>query len=65
MSRNHVNSGTKPRLTMPMQQFDAICRAAEILASGLKYYEHDGHDMPKAVAREALEALGVAREDQP
>lgn len=36
-----------------------------ILTEGLKYHEHDGHNMPKRVAREALEALGVKREDQP
>lgn len=39
--------------------------AKRILVEGLKYHEHDGHDMPKKVARDALEALGVKREDQP
>ncbi len=39
--------------------------AKQILIEGLKYHEHDGHDMPKKVARDALEALGVKREDQP
>ncbi len=39
--------------------------AAKILTAGLEYHEHDGHDMPKKVAREALEALGVPRKDQP
>ena len=42
-----------------------IVDAALILAKGLKYYEHDGHDMPKRVAREALEVLGMPREKQP
>jgi methylmalonyl-CoA mutase cobalamin-binding subunit len=36
-----------------------------ILVEGLKYHEHDGHNMPKKVAREALEALGVEPDDQP
>lgn len=40
-------------------------KARKILVDGLKYHEHDGHDMPKKVAREALEALGVNRDDQP
>lgn len=39
--------------------------AKRILIEGLKYHEYDGHDMPKRVAREALEALGVKQEDQP
>ncbi len=39
--------------------------ARKILSDGLKYHEFDGHDMPKAVARDALEALGVPREEQP
>lgn len=40
-------------------------KARQILIDGLKYHEYDGHDMPKRVAREALEALGVPREKQP
>jgi len=36
-------------------------RESKILTEGLKYYEHDGHDMPKRVARDALKALGVKR----
>lgn len=39
--------------------------ARKILVDGLKYHEYDGHDMPKRVARDALEALGVKRDDQP
>jgi hypothetical protein len=39
--------------------------AKRILVEGLKYHEYDGHSMPKKVARDALEALGVKREDQP
>lgn len=39
--------------------------AKRILIEGLEYHEHDGHDMPKKVARDALEALGVKQEDQP
>lgn len=42
-----------------------IERAKRILMEGLRYHEHDGHFMPKRVAREALEALGVPRGDQP
>lgn len=33
--------------------------------SRLKYHEHDGHTLPKRVAREALEALGVPQKEQP
>ena len=40
-------------------------KAKKILIDGLKYHEHDGHDMPKRVVREALVALGVKLEDQP
>jgi hypothetical protein len=40
-------------------------KAMRILVEGLKYHEHDGHNMPKKVAREALEALGVEPDDQP
>lgn len=36
-----------------------------ILTDGLRYHEHDGHNMPKRVARDALIALGVPEEDQP
>lgn len=39
--------------------------AKRVLLEGLKYHEHDGHNMPKKVARDALEALGVKRDDQP
>jgi len=39
--------------------------ARDILREGLKYHEHDGHNMPKKVARDALEALGIGRDDQP
>ena len=39
--------------------------AKSILVEGLRYYAHDGHTMPKKVARDALEALGVKLEDQP
>lgn len=40
-------------------------KAKKILIDGLKYHEHDGHDMPKRVVREALAALGVDEEAQP
>ncbi len=40
-------------------------RARKILVDGLKYHEHDGHDMPKRVARNALIALGLPEEEQP
>ncbi len=40
-------------------------RAKKILVDGLKYHEHDGHDMPKRVARNALIALGLPEEEQP
>lgn len=36
--------------------------ARETLRSGLKYHEHD---MPKRVARDALEELGLPRDRQP
>jgi hypothetical protein len=39
--------------------------AKKILLDGLKYHEHDGHNLPKQVVREALVALGVSLEDQP
>lgn len=39
--------------------------AKRVLSEGLSYHEHDGHNMPKSVAREALETLGVPREEQP
>ena len=39
--------------------------AQKILIDGLAYHEHDGHDLPKRVVREALVALGVPVEDQP
>lgn len=39
--------------------------ACKILIDGLKYYEHDGHSMPKHVVRDALVVLGVKREEQP
>ena len=38
--------------------------AKKILVEGLKYYEHDS-GIPKHVLREALEKLGVKREEQP
>lgn len=48
------------------EDWERRARAAiQILRDGLKYHEHDGHDMPKRVAREALEALGVPRDKQP
>lgn len=34
-----------------------ILAAEKVLIDGFKYHEHDGHDMPKKVAREALVAL--------
>lgn len=39
--------------------------AIRILIEGLQYHEHDGHDMPKRVARNALIALGIPEEQQP
>jgi hypothetical protein len=42
-----------------------VARAVEILVDGLRYHEHDGHDMPKRVARNALVALGIPEEKQP
>lgn len=42
-----------------------VASAKKILVDGLRYHEYDGHDMPKRVSREALEALGVKRDDQP
>lgn len=48
-----------------LRALSSIETAKRILIEGLKYHEHDGHDMPKRVAREALEALGVKRDDQP
>jgi hypothetical protein len=36
-----------------------------ILTEGLKYHEHDGHNLPKRVVRDALAALGVPEENQP
>lgn len=37
----------------------------KVLTDGLVYHEHDGHNMPKSVARRALVTLGVPEEDQP
>ncbi len=34
-----------------------VAKARQAIVDGLKYHEFDGHDMPKRVAREALEAL--------
>ncbi len=59
---------TTRRLQEIIEREAAILRcqkAIEILSQGLVYHEHDGHDMPKKVARDALEALGVPRELQP
>jgi hypothetical protein len=42
-----------------------VAKAIEILTRGLKYHEYDGHIMVKDYAREALEALGVPRDEQP
>lgn len=42
-----------------------IVYAKTILMKGLQYHEHDGHNMPKKVAREALETLGIPRDRQP
>lgn len=39
--------------------------AVRILTEALRYYEHDGHDMPKRAARDALIALGVPEGKQP
>lgn len=39
--------------------------AKKVLIDGLCYHEHDGHNMPKSVAREALVVLGVGLDDQP
>lgn len=41
-----------------------IAAATKRLQDGLKYHEHDGHDMPKQVARDALIALGVPLSQQ-
>jgi hypothetical protein len=48
-----------------MGDAEGAARAKTILLKGLKYHEHDGHDMPKRVSREALVALGVPVDDQP
>lgn len=40
-------------------------RAREVLEQGLDYHEHDGHNMPKQVARMALAVLGVPFDKQP
>lgn len=40
-----------------------VALATKILAEGLNYHEHDGHDMPKRVARDALAVLRGRRED--
>ncbi len=37
----------------------------KILSEGLRYHEHDGHNLPKKVVRDALAALGVPEENQP
>jgi hypothetical protein len=34
-----------------------IKEAIKIIEDGLNYYEHDGHHMPKSVARDALDVL--------
>jgi hypothetical protein len=53
----------KPRVfSDPERQ---VAEAKRVLTEGLKYFEHDGHDMPKRVARDALVALGVPEEEQP
>lgn len=43
----------------------AMAASRRLLVDGLKYHEHDGHNMPKRVARDALIALGVPEEEQP
>ncbi len=42
-----------------------IAASRRLLVDGLRYHEHDGHNMPKRVTRDALIALGVPEEDQP
>jgi hypothetical protein len=39
--------------------------AVKVLVDGLRYHEHDGHGMPKKVARDALAALGMPLDKQP
>lgn len=53
---------TTPKKAAPKAN---VVRAIEILVDGLKYHEHDGHNMPKRVARDALEALGIPPSKQP
>lgn len=53
----------RPRLGL--EAVNQVLAARKILIEGLRYHEHDGHDMPKRVARDALEALGVKRDNQP
>lgn len=52
----------------PKDYADAMRRIGEaklVLLDALRYHEHDGHDMPKRAAREALVALGIPKEEQP
>ena len=42
-----------------------IAQAVRILTEGLKLPRRDFHHVPESVAREALEVLGVPREEQP
>lgn len=57
---------------LPRPAFEERLRVAEMriekakktIMEGLKYHEHDGHSMPKLVARAALAELGIAFQDQ-
>lgn len=44
---------------------ECVRAVKKILIEGLRYHEHDGHDMPKKVARDALVVLGVPLDKQP
>jgi hypothetical protein len=63
LSGSHARRDRRIALFIEALQ-NRIETAKKILTDGLKYYEHDGRDMPKRVSREALEALGIPEKDQ-
>lgn len=42
---------------------DAVSSAKGVLLHGLRYHEHDGHNLPKSIVRGALDALGVSEKE--
>lgn len=69
---DHTPAALRRRIDALVEMADGTVQALIKIASvrtalleGLRYHEHDGHDLPKKVVRDVLVLLGVPYDEQP